>query len=326
MLSVLPMASIPITPLTVRIGTRSSNLARWQAEWVANRLRSHYPGLNVELIEIHTQGDRDRSSPLATIGGTGLFTKEIQRAVLDRKVDIAVHSLKDLPTENPAELILVAVPQREDVADALIAPVHHTLQALPAGSRVGTSSLRRRAQLLHMRPDIEVTTIRGNVETRLNQALGGKLDAVILAWAGLHRLGLHNHVTQRLAPLDFLPAVGQGALGIECHVEDKMTHALLLPLDDAPTHRAIRAERTTLAELEGGCLVPVAAWARDIEANLDIGNPGDLALDAAVFDPDGHDRIAVALTGSRQDPRELGIRVAQALCAQGARRLLERPR
>jgi hydroxymethylbilane synthase len=320
------MTSTPITPLTLRIGTRSSNLARWQAEWVANRLRSHHPGLNVELIEIRTQGDRDRNSPLAAIGGTGLFTKEIQRAVIDRKVDVAVHSLKDLPTQNPAELILAAVPRREDVADALIAPVHQTLQALPAGSRIGTSSLRRRAQLLYLRPDIEVTTIRGNVESRLNQALGGKLDAVILASAGLHRLSLHNHITQRLAPLDFLPAVGQGALGVECHVEDKITHSLLLPLDDAPTRRAILAERTALAELEGGCLVPVAAWARDIEVNVDLGNPGELALDAAVFDPDGRDRIAVALTGSREDPRELGVRVARALCAQGAKPLLERPR
>jgi len=320
------MSSTPIKPLTLRIGTRGSRLARWQAEWVANRLRGCHPGLNVELVAIHTQGDRDRNSRLAAIGGTGLFTKEIQRAVLDGLVDIAVHSLKDLPTQGPDELVLAAVPGREDVADALIAPVHQTLQALPAGSQIGTSSLRRRAQLLHLRPDIQVATIRGNVETRLNQALEGKLDAVILAWAGLHRLSLHRHVTQRLAPPDFLPAVGQGALGIECRVKDTTTRTLLLPLDDAPTHRAILAERTTLAELEGGCLIPMAAWARDIAVDIDGDQPGQLALDAAVFGPDGQPHVAPTLTGPREDPRELGRRVARALRAGGAEPLLERTR
>jgi hydroxymethylbilane synthase len=320
------MSSTRIKPLTLRIGTRGSRLARWQAEWVADRLRSYHPGLNVELIEIRTRGDLDRNSPLAAISETGLFTKEIQRAVLDRSVDVAVHSLKDLPTQSPDELVLAAVPGREDVADALIAPVYQTLQALPAGSQVGTSSLRRRAQLLHLRPDIQVTTIRGNVETRLNQALEGKLDAVILAWAGLHRLSLHRHVTQRLAPPDFLPAVGQGALGIECRVEDTTTRTLLLPLDDTPTHRAILAERTALAELEGGCLIPMAAWARGIDIDIGGDKPGQLALDAAVFDPDGRAHVAVTLTGPCADPRELGLRVAWALRAQGAEPLLERTR
>jgi hydroxymethylbilane synthase len=318
------MSSASIKPLTLRIGTRGSRLARWQAEWVANRLRGCHPGLNVALVEIRTRGDRDRRSPLAAIGGTGLFTKEIQRAVLDRSVDVAVHSLKDLPTEGPDRLVLAAVPKREDVADALIAPVHQTLQSLPAGSRVGTSSLRRRAQLLYMRPDIQVVSIRGNVETRLNQTLEGKLDAVILAWAGLHRLDLHRHVTQRLAPPDFLPAVGQGALGIECRIDDAKTRTLLLPLDDAPTHRAVLAERAALAELEGGCLIPMAAWARDVDRDGD--KPGQLALDAAVFDPDGSAHVSTALTGPREDPRELGFRVARALRAQGAEPLLERTR
>jgi len=320
------MSSTAIKPLTLRIGTRGSRLARWQAEWVANRLRSYHPSLNVGLIEIRTQGDRDRNSPLAAIGGTGLFAKEIQRAVLDGSVDVAVHSLKDLPTQSPDELVLAAVPRREDVADALIAPVHQTLQALPAGSRIGTSSLRRRAQLLYLRPDIQVTTMRGNVETRLNRALEGKLDAVILAWAGLYRLSLHRHVTQRLAPPDFLPAVGQGALGIECRVEDTTTRTLLLPLDDAPTHRAILAERPTLAEMKGGCLIPMAAWARDFNVDIDSGKLGQLALDAAVFDPDGRAHVAVTLTGPREDPCELGLRVARALRAQGAEPLLERTR
>jgi hydroxymethylbilane synthase len=311
-----------IKPLALRIGTRGSRLARWQAEWVANRLCSYHPGLNVELIEIRTQGDRDRNSPLSAIGGMGLFTKEIQRAVLDGSVDVAVHSLKDLPTQSPDELVLAAVPEREDVSDALIAPVHKTLQALPAGSRIGTSSLRRRSQVLHMRPDIQVVTIRGNVETRLNLALEAKLDAVILACAGLHRLGLHLHITQQLAPPDFLPAVGQGALGIECRVDDTTTRTLLLPLDDVPTHRAILAERTTLAEMEGGCLIPLAAWGRDIDAD----KLGELALDAAVFDPDGRAHVAATLSGPRDNPRELGFRMARALRDQGAEPLLERTR
>jgi hydroxymethylbilane synthase len=280
----------------------------------------------VLLVEIRTSGDRDRDLPLSSIGGTGLFTKEIQRAVLDGSVDIAVHSLKDLPTQSPEELVLAAVPRREDVADALIAPLYRSLQALPAGSQIGTSSIRRRAQLLHLRPDIRITTIRGNVETRLNLALEGTLDAVILAWAGLNRLGLQQHVTQRLVPPDFLPAAGQGALGIECRLEDKETRALLLPLDDASTHRAILAERTTLAEMEGGCLIPLAAWARDLDPDIDVDKPGRLALDAAVFDPDGRAHVAATLTGPRDRPHELGLRMAQALRDQGAEPLLERSR
>ena len=228
---------------TIRIGTRGSHLARWQAEWVADRLRELHPGLDVELIEIKTQGDRDRNSPLAAIGGVGLFTKEIQRAVRDGSVDVAVHSLKDLPTQGPAELVLAAVPVREDVADALIAPGTGRSTPCPR-ARVGTGSPRRRAQLLFRRPDLEVVTLRGNVETRLNQALQGRLDAVVLAWAGLKRLGLEGHVTQRLGPPEFLPAVGQGALGIECRRDDAAVVALLEPLDDPATHRAVRAERS----------------------------------------------------------------------------------
>jgi hydroxymethylbilane synthase len=311
---------------SIRIGTRGSRLARWQAGWVADRLRACHPGLAVELVEIKTRGDRDRISPLDAIGGTGLFTKEIQRALLDRSVDVAVHSLKDLPTLGPEGLALAAVPPREDVADALIAPVHRTLGLLPAGVRVGTGSLRRRAQLLHARADLDVVTIRGNVETRLNQALGGKLDAVVLAWAGLHRLGLEHHVTERLELPRFLPAVGQGALGIECREDDTELRELLRPLDDPATHRAVLAERRALAELEGGCMIPMAAWARDVDDEQEEGRVGGLALDAAVFDPDGRARVAAALLGPRDDPEGLGLRVAQALRAGGAEALLERAR
>jgi hydroxymethylbilane synthase len=303
---------------TVRIGTRGSRLARWQADWVADRLRAHHPGLEVTLVEIKTQGDRDRNSPLSAIGGTGLFTKEIQRALVDGEVDLAVHSLKDLPTRGPDGLTLGAVPPREDVADALIAPVHKVLEALPVGARVGTSSLRRRAQLLHLRPDLDIRNLRGNVETRLAHAADGRLDAVLLAGAGLHRLGLEGRITRRLDPLAFLPAVGQGALGIECRADDAEVLDLLAPLDDPATRRATAAERRVLAELEGGCIIPLGAWARD---------DGDgLALDAAVLDPDGRDRVAARGVGSRNDPDALGREVARALRDQGADRLLERVR
>src|SRR4051794_36917851 len=202
------------TPDRLRIGTRGSPLARWQAAWVAGRLGDLHPGLVVELVEIRTQGDRDRNSPLSAIGGTGLFTKEIHRALLDGTVDLAVHSLKDLPTQGPDGLALAAIPPREEAADALIAPADRRLDALKAGARVGTSSLRRRAQLHWLRPDLVVEELRGNVETRLKRALEGHLDAVILAEAGLRRLGLDRHVTERLGPPRFLPAAGQGALGI----------------------------------------------------------------------------------------------------------------
>jgi hydroxymethylbilane synthase len=306
----------------IRIGTRGSQLARWQANWVAEQLRALHPGLTVELVEIKTRGDRDRNSPLAAIGGVGVFTKEIQRAVLENSVDLAVHSLKDLPTQHTDGLLLAAVPAREDLADALIAPFYRTLEALPVGARIGTSSPRRRAQLLFLHPDLEIVSLRGNVETRLDQALGGHLDAVVLAWAGLHRLGLDHRVTQRLGPPEFLPAVGQGALGIECRREDSVALALVKPLSDQSTHRAILAERAALAALQGGCTLPMAAWARDLVGDDSEQTDQNLAIDAAVFDPDGRERIKVSLLGPQVDPEGLGRRAAQALLEQGAGRLL----
>jgi hydroxymethylbilane synthase len=310
---------MPAPPRPLRIGTRGSQLARWQANWVADRLRALHPGLEVALVEIKTQGDRDRNTPLAAIGGQGLFTKEIQRALLDGAVEVAVHSLKDLPTQGPGDLALGAVPAREDSADALIAPAHRTLDALPAGATVGTGSLRRRAQLLHLRPDLKLVGIRGNVETRLNQALNATLDAVVLAEAGLRRLGFDRHVTERLGPPRFLPAVGQGALGIECRADDAETLDRLAPLNDPATRRAVLAERRALAELEGGCMIPLAAWGRD-------GADGQLCLDVALFDPDGRERLFAALSGPADDPEGLGLRVAQQLRAQGADRVLAQVR
>lgn len=310
-------SSSPLLPShrRVRIGTRGSPLARWQAEWVAARLRDAWPGLTVELVEIKTLGDRDRNSPLASIGGAGLFTKEIQRALLDCRVEIAVHSLKDLPTQPVEGLILGAVPPREEPRDALIAPAHGLLEHLPAGARVGTGSLRRRAQLLWMRPDLEVVGVRGNVETRLNHALEGRLDAVLLAVAGLRRLGLDSAITQTLGPPDFLPAVGQGALGIECRGDDPDTLALLAPLDDPASRASVLAERALLADLEAGCMVPLGAWGRS-EAD------GLLALDAAVLDPAGRQRLAAHASGPANDPQTLGLAVAAELRRQGAEALL----
>jgi hydroxymethylbilane synthase len=298
---------------TVRIGTRGSPLARWQAEHVAALLRAAHPELVVRLVEIRTQGDRDRNSPLAAIGGTGVFTKEIQRALRDGSVDLAVHSLKDLPTQGPTELRLAAVPPRESIADALVAPQYGSLVALPAGARVGTGSLRRRAQLRHARPGIEVVDLRGNVETRLRRALDGVLDAVVLAEAGLRRLGLEAHISERLIPPEFLPAVGQGALGIECRSGDVFIQELLMALDDPPTHRAVTAERALLAALGGGCVVPLGAWAR-VEVD-------GLKLDAAVSDLEGRTRL-VASVGPSDDPIALGHLGADALRRQGADALL----
>ena len=301
---------------TLRIGTRGSHLARWQSEWVADQLRRAHPGLTVELVEIRTQGDRDRNSPLALIGGSGLFTKEIQRALVDRTVEVAVHSLKDLPTEPVPGLILGAVPPREEVADALIAPVGRTLDGLKPGATIGTGSLRRQAQILHLRPDLVVVDVRGNVETRLNKALAGELDGVVLAVAGLNRLGLEGRITERLGPPGFLPAVGQGALGIECRADDAATRALLAPLDHPATHRAVLAERRTLAELEGGCMMPLAAFAEETAEGL--------RLTACVLDAAGRERIAATVT-NQGDPEALGRAVAARLRSLGAERLLRTP-
>ncbi len=309
------------TVRTIRLGARGSALSRWQAEWVAQRLRALHQDLAVEIVEIKTHGDRDLKTPLAAIGGMGLFTKEIQRSIIDGTVDLAVHSLKDLPTRNPEELILAAITPREDTADALIAPVHKTLEALPPGARVGTSAPRRRAQILFRRPDLTIVSIRGNVETRLNHAIEGRLEAVVLAYAGLKRLGLDQAVTQRLEPPDYLPAVGQGALGVECRLDDAETRRILSALDDPAARRATTAERAALAALEGGCSLPMAAWARDVATETGWDR-SELALDATVFDPDGREQISVALHGPRDDPETLGRRAAERLLEQGAHKLL----
>jgi hydroxymethylbilane synthase len=278
---------------------------------VAAQLQSR--GITVELVLITTQGDV-RSGPIGAIGTQGVFTKEIQRALLDDRIDLAVHSLKDLPTEPVPGLILAVVPPREKPGDALIAREARDFASLPAGARVGTGSTRRRAQMLHVRPDLEMAELRGNVDTRLRLLDEGQYDAIVLAESGLNRLGLASRITQILPREWMLPAVGQGALGLETRSDDQATRELLEPLNDPDTHSAVLAERTVLSTLRGGCLAPVGTWGRVVE--------GRLVLDAAVLSRDGSLRLVANGEGNCSESVELGMRVAKELLAQGAAALI----
>jgi hydroxymethylbilane synthase len=299
-------------PQPLRLGTRSSKLARWQADWVATRLRQL--GQAVEVVEITTSGDTHSQGLVADIGSPGVFTKEIQRAVLAKDVDLAVHSLKDLPTDEVAGLTLAAVPPRENPADVLMARSARSLQELPPGARIGTGSLRRQAQLRHVRPDLVCANIRGNVDTRVRKLDDGEFDAIVLAAAGLKRLGLAARITQVL-PLDLmLPAVGQGALGIECRAEDARTAAALREIDDADTRAAVLAERSLLARLRGGCLAPIGALGQNLN--------GVLRLVAVVLSADGRERLIASEAAAPDDAIELGRHVAENLLAQGAAELI----
>ena len=291
----------------LRLGTRGSPLARWQADWVAARLGER--GIAVELVHISTQGDV-KSGPLGQIGGQGLFTKEIQRALLDGRIDLAVHSLKDLPTAPVEGLALAAVPPRESNADVLVSLTATSLEDVPHGARIGTGSLRRKSQLLHLRPDLSIAEIRGNVETRLKKLDEGEYDAIVLAEAGLKRLGHSQRVKYVFPRRLMLPAVGQGALAIETRTDDERVRSLLAPLDDVATHAAVLAERSMLAALRGGCLAPVGAWGR-VEGPV-------LALDGVVLSGDGQKRISGAAAGRPEDAVHIGQQVADELLLQGA--------
>ncbi|MBX9791981.1 MAG: hydroxymethylbilane synthase [Pirellulales bacterium] len=298
----------------MRIATRGSRLAIWQAEHVA-KLLSQVAAVDIELVRVTSSGDRDQTRPVAQLESQGLFTKEIQQAVLDGRADFAVHSLKDLPTEATPELILAAVPERESVNDVLISRDGMGLSQLPRGARVGTGSRRRRAQLLHVRPDLELLDLRGNVETRLQKLHDGQFEAIVLASAGLKRLGLASEVTEELMPEAMLPAVGQGALGIEARTDDLGTQELLARIDHAPSRAAVTAERTLLAELCGGCLAPVGAWAQ-------LDDSRRLVLDAVVLSLDGRQRLHATGTDSLEQADALGRRVAADLLSQGAAELI----
>ncbi|HJT31624.1 MAG TPA: hydroxymethylbilane synthase [Pirellulales bacterium] len=297
---------------TLRLGTRGSALARWQAEWVAAQLRSE--GIAVSLVPITTQGDRQQTGPVETIGGQGIFTKELQRALLDDQIDLAVHSLKDLPTDPVPGLGLGAVPERAPCGDVLITRRAPSFAELPRGALIGTGSTRRRSQLRHARPDLRMADVRGNVDTRLRKLDDGQYDALVLAEAGLLRLGLIERVTQVLPKELILPAVGQGALGIEIRAADDELRQLLAPLDHCETHQAVIAERAMLAALRGGCLAPVGAWGR-IES-------GRLRLSGVVLSVDGRRRIAAEVSDEPASAAEIGRRVAGMLLEQGAAELI----
>jgi hydroxymethylbilane synthase len=301
-----------LSPL--RIGTRGSRLALCQTNSVAALLRPLLGPRPVELIEIETAGDQVRDVPLAQLGGEGVFTKEIQRALLDRRVDVAVHSLKDLPTIPVSGLLLAAVPPRAPVGDVLISRRYSSLAALPRGATVATSSLRRRAQLFHRRPDLQVVSIRGNVETRLRKLTDEGLDALILAQAGLERLGLREEIVEILDPAWMLPAVGQGALGLECRADDHATVNFLRGIDDPAAWRAVLAEREFLRTLGGGCQVPIGALGQCTGQTLH--------LRGVVLDPEGQERVDGEIYGVADQPEALGRRLAEQLLAQGAKTLL----
>lgn len=292
--------------------TRPSRLARWQTGHVAERLRAAHPGLTTEEQVITTTGDRVLDRPLPEIGGKGLFTHELETALRAGRVDAAVHSLKDLPVDDAPGLILGAIPLRTRPNDALVCPAGHTLANLPPGARVGTSSLRRSAQLLARRPDLKVMPVRGNVETRLRKAQEGDYDAILLAAAGLERLGLSEHITERVVLEAMLPAPGQGALAVQCRRDDVETLGLLLAIEHPPTRAAVAAERSFLQALGGGCSLPVGAHAelRD----------GCLHLQGIVISLDGQRLIRVA--GEGDDPLALGARLAEQALALGAAEVL----
>jgi len=300
------------------IGSRGSDLALAQTNHVAACIRAVAPEINVSVRIISTKGDRVTAVPLAMIGGKGLFTQELESALLDGHIDLAVHSLKDLPTSLPAGLCLAAVPPREDPADAFISLNAQSVEELPRGARVGTSSLRRKVQLLAARPDLEVVDLRGNVPTRLKKLESEGLDAIVLACAGLKRLGLDAHITQALPPQVMLSAVGQGALGIECREDDAALRAILAKLHDNDTFAEVTAERALLHEIGGGCQTPVAALGRVSE--------GVLTLHACIASVDGAEALRISREAPMAEAEALGRETARALLGQGAQRLMTAPR
>ncbi len=299
----------------LRIATRASQLALWQANYVAGRLKSLDPGQEVELVHVTTTGDRVTNASLSALGGVGVFTREIQQALLDDRADLAVHSLKDLPTVPVEGLRLAAVPERASPYDALVLPAGANtpelgLENLSPNARVGTGSLRRRAQLLFLRPDLAFVEIRGNVDTRLRKLDEGQVDALILAEAGLDRLGLSARISTRLAPPELFPAVGQGALGLECRADDAATRQIVERLNDPATFASVTAERQTLARLGAGCHAPVGVFT--------AVDGVELTLEAVALDRDGKQRVHANRSGPIDNPVVIADEVADALCDQGA--------
>jgi hydroxymethylbilane synthase len=297
----------------LKLGTRGSALALWQANWTKSELEKHWPGLNVELISIKTTGDKILDVPLANIGGKGLFTKEIDEALLDGRIDVAVHSLKDVPFQLPEGLDFGAIPEREDPRDAFISN-GPKLQDLPATAKIGTSSLRRQVQLRHRFPSLNLVTLRGNVDTRLRKLESGEFDGIILAVAGLKRLGYEHRITQILDDDLMISAVGQGALGIVCRSGDASTRAVVQVLDHVPTRTAVAAERGLLRALGGSCQIPVAGKA--------ILQGQQLSIKGLIASLDGKRVVADEASGPAEHPVELGLELGQRLLSMGAGEIL----
>jgi hydroxymethylbilane synthase len=301
----------------LRIATRGSALALWQANHVRERLAQLH-GIESQLIRIRTSGDKFQGSSVVEVseqvGTKGIFIKELEEALLAGTADLAVHSMKDVPTENPAGLVFPAITKREDVRDCLISRNGAKLKDLASGARIGTSSLRRQAQVRHHRPDLQLFDLRGNVDTRLKKVGAGEFDAIVLATAGINRLGASDKITEILPPEIMLPAVGQGALGIETRADDRETSRFVAALDDFESHAAVTAERALLRELEGGCQIPLGAWARF--------ENGELRLEACVFSADGKEFVRKELRGSAEEAEKLGVRLGQLMIEAGADRIL----
>ena len=300
---------------TLKIATRQSPLALWQANYVKDRLQQLYPDLTIELVPMVTKGDVILDSPLAKIGGKGLFVKELENALLTKEADIAVHSMKDVPMQFPEGLGLAVICQREDPRDAFVSHAYRTFAELPQGAVVGTSSLRRQCQLKALRPDLDIRSLRGNVGTRLSKLDNGDYDAIILASAGLIRLGLADRIASFIDVEQSLPAAGQGAVGIECRTDDAQVQALLAPLADAETTYCVRAERAMNNHLQGGCQVPIGGYA--------VLQQGQLYLRALVGDIDGSRIIRAEGKSAVENAEVLGVKIAEQLLAQGADKILQ---
>ncbi|ELI5733336.1 hydroxymethylbilane synthase [Vibrio fluvialis] len=298
----------------IRIATRQSPLALWQAHYVKDALQAAHPGLEVELVTMVTRGDVILDTPLAKVGGKGLFVKELEVAMLEGRADLAVHSMKDVPVDFPEGLGLVTICEREDPRDAFVSNTYASLDELPHGAIVGTCSLRRQCQLKEARPDLVIKELRGNVGTRLGKLDAGEFDAIILAAAGLKRLKLEQRIRSFIEPEQSLPAVGQGAVGIECRLDDARLRELLAPLSHAETTDRVLCERAMNLTLEGGCQVPIGSYA--------LLEGGDLWLRALVGEPDGSHIVRGEIRGPRQDAERLGVELANQLLANGARDIL----
>jgi len=299
----------------VRIATRKSPLALWQAEFVKAALLKHHPDLQIELVKMVTQGDKILDTPLAKVGGKGLFVKELEVGMLQGDADIAVHSMKDVPVEFPEGLHLAVICEREDPRDAFVSNTYDSLEDLPKGARVGTSSMRRECQLAANRPDLKILSLRGNVNTRLKKLDDGEYDAIILAAAGLKRLNFHDRIKHEIDPLVSLPAIGQGAVGIECRSDDKRINDLIAPLNHADTATRVRAERAMNARLEGGCQVPIGGYA-------ELGH-GVIVLRGLVGRADGTEIIRGDISGKPENAEELGTVLADDLLSRGAKAILK---